>query len=294
MADKKEYYYLKLKEGFFDSDDMKILQKSNADGYLYSDILLKLYLKSLRTEGRLMFRESIPYTPEMISTVTNHQIGTVEKALKIFLQMGFIEILDNGAIYVSDIQNYIGKSSNEADRKREYRARIDAEKSTLAIEDNIATGQMSGQMSEQCPPEIRDRVRDRVRDRDRDKDKDRDNDGSNNISPSDISSIITEWNSIPDIHQIKKISPSSTRGKALAQLIAEFDLNDIFQAINNITKSTFLLKGNSKWHLTFDWFIKLDNFTKVLENQYADYKSGTSKSTKNMSTQEYLNATAGW
>lgn len=287
MADKKEYYYLKLKEGFFESDELMILQKSNPEGYLYSDILVKLYLKSLRNDGRLMFRETIPYTPEMISTITGHSIGIVEKALKILLQMGFIEILDNGAIYMSDIQNHIGKSSDAADRKREYRARIEAEKSNLTITNNQSAGQLSGQMSGQCLPEIRDRDKSiEIRDKDRYK--------SSDISPSDILSIMNEWNAIPGIQQVKKISPSTIRGKSLAKLIAEYDISDIFQAIHNISNSTFLLKGNDKWHLSFDWFIQIDNFSKVLNNQYADYKSGSAKSTRNMSTEEYLRATAGW
>ena len=55
MADNRKYYYLKLKEGFFESDEIKILE-SMKDGYMYSNILLKLYLKSLRNEGRLMYR----------------------------------------------------------------------------------------------------------------------------------------------------------------------------------------------------------------------------------------------
>ena len=78
MADKKTYYYLKLKEGFFDSEDMLILQGMK-DGYIYSDILLKLYLMSLRQDGRLMYRGIIPYTPDMVATITHHQVGTVEK-----------------------------------------------------------------------------------------------------------------------------------------------------------------------------------------------------------------------
>lgn len=161
MSDNKKYYYLKLKEGFFDSEDMKLLQAMK-DGYLYSDILLKLYLKSLRQDGRLMFRDIIPYTPDMIATITNHQVGTVEKAVKTLEQLGFIEILDNGAIYMTDIQNFIGQSSSEGDRKRRYRSAINAEKSRL-LENNSGTnvrtdsGQMSGQMSDNRPPEIRDK-----------------------------------------------------------------------------------------------------------------------------------------
>ena len=151
MSDNKKYYYLKLKEGFFDSEDMKLLQAMK-DGYIYSDILLKLYLRSLRQEGRLMYRDIIPYTPDMIATITNHQVGTVEKAIKILEQMGFIEILDNGAIYMTDIQNFIGQSSNEADRKRRYRSYINAEKSRLLM-DNRETfvGTDNGQTSDICP-----------------------------------------------------------------------------------------------------------------------------------------------
>ena len=56
MADNKKYYYLKLKEDFFDSDEMLLLQGMK-DGYLYSDILMKMYLRSLKNEGRLMDKD---------------------------------------------------------------------------------------------------------------------------------------------------------------------------------------------------------------------------------------------
>ena len=157
MADNKKYYYLKLKEGFFDSNDMKLLQGMK-DGYMYSDILLKLYLQSLRQDGRLMYRGIIPYTPDMIATITHHQVGTVEKAMKILEQMGFIEILDNGAIYMLDIQNFIGQSSSEADRKRSYRKAIEAEKIRISADGNETNGTTNdGQMSDKSTPENRDK-----------------------------------------------------------------------------------------------------------------------------------------
>lgn len=153
MADNKKYYYLKLKEGFFETEELKILQ-SMPDGYLYSDILLKLYLRSLRNDGRLMYKDIIPYTSSIIATLTGHQVGTVEKAVEILKQFGLIEILDNGAIYMMDIQNLIGQSSTEADRKRDYRKRIDAEKMALS---NNSTGQMSGQTDGQKSIDIEDK-----------------------------------------------------------------------------------------------------------------------------------------
>lgn len=135
MADNRKYYYLKLKEGFFESEEIKILE-SMKDGYIYSNILLKLYLRSLRNEGRLMYRNVIPYTPEILATLVGHQIGTVEKALKIFRNLELIEILDNGAIYMMDIQNFIGQSSSEADRQRAYYNRVKSEKALLQMSEN--------------------------------------------------------------------------------------------------------------------------------------------------------------
>lgn len=70
MADNKKYYYLKLKEDFFDSDEMLLLQGMK-DGYLYSDILMKMYLRSLKNEGRLMYKDYIPLEPESVTTTTS-------------------------------------------------------------------------------------------------------------------------------------------------------------------------------------------------------------------------------
>ena len=126
MADNKKYYYLKLKENFFDSDEM-ILLESMPDGYRYSNILLKMYLRSLKDEGRLMLSGKIPYSPEMLATVVRQPVGVVKEALKIFQELGLVSVLDTGAIYMMDIQNFIGKSSTEADRIRAYRAKVELE-----------------------------------------------------------------------------------------------------------------------------------------------------------------------
>ena len=127
MADNKKYYYMRLKENFFDTNEMKVLE-SMQDGYKYSNILLKLYLMSLQSDGKLMLNERIPYNSQMIATITRHSVGDVEKALVLFKDLGLIEILDSGAIYMLDIQKYIGKSSTEADRQREYQRKISCSK----------------------------------------------------------------------------------------------------------------------------------------------------------------------
>ena len=144
MADNRKYYFLKLKENYFD-DDAIVLLESMPDGMLYSNILLKMYLKSLKNGGRLQLDEHIPYTAQMIATLTRQQIGTVERALKIFMELGLVEPLQNGALYMSNIELLIGQSSTEAERKRAAR---------LANKALLPSRTKSGQMSDIRPPEI--------------------------------------------------------------------------------------------------------------------------------------------
>ena len=138
MADNHKYYYLKLKEYYFD-EDVIVLLENQPDGFLYSSILLKLYLKSLKNGGKLQLDENKPYTAQMIATITHQQVGTVERALRLFMELGLVEVLNDGAFYMSNIELLIGQSSTEGERKR--RARMELQKIPQAIADI-------------CPPEI--------------------------------------------------------------------------------------------------------------------------------------------
>lgn len=145
MADNRKYYYLKLKDSYFD-DDSIVLLESMQDGILYSYILLKLYLKSLKNGGKLRLDENIPYTAQMIATITRHQIGTVERALQIYEKLGLVEVLDDGTYYMSNIELFIGQSSTEGERKRRARQDVRGQKALC--------GQMSESIADIRPPEI--------------------------------------------------------------------------------------------------------------------------------------------
>ena len=254
MADNKRYYYMRLKESFFDDDAIKILE-AMPDGYLYSNILLKLYLKSLKFNGRLMYNERIPYNASVLATLTNHSVGVIEKALDIFEQLGLIEVLDNGAIYMLDIQNYIGKSTTEADRKRDYRNRIDEEK-------KIISGQMSGQNSDKSTPEIDIEIE---KDIDIDIEKERETEKRKRV---DYQRIVDMYNdtcvSFPKVHSI-----SDARKKAIKARLNTYSVYD-FKILFKKAESSDFLKGKNarNWSANFDWLIKDANMAKVLDGNY--------------------------
>ena len=153
MSDNRKYYYLKLKENFYNSETMVILE-SMQDGLLYSNLLLKMYLMSLKSGGILMLNDHLPHTPQTIATFTRHQVGTVERALKVFLEFGLVEILTDGAYYMTDIQLLIGQSSTEGERKKKERMRLKRQKLLPSGGADICPPYSQGDI---CPPEIRDK-----------------------------------------------------------------------------------------------------------------------------------------
>ena len=149
MSDNRKYYYLKLKENYFDEDAIVLLE-SMQDGILYSNILLKLYLKSLKSGGKLQLDENIPYTAQMIATITRQQVGTVERALQIFMKLGLVEPLQNGALYMSNIELLIGQSSTEGERKRRARLALQEQKALP----KAGADKCPPYQADICPPEI--------------------------------------------------------------------------------------------------------------------------------------------
>lgn len=123
MSENKKYYYLKLKENFFNKDEVKLLEQQE-NGFIYSNLYLKLCLMSLKGEGRLLFRNEIPYDEGMISAITNVPLDNVRAGLVLIQKLGLIKFVESGEIYMTDIQDMIGHTSSEGERKKLYRERL--------------------------------------------------------------------------------------------------------------------------------------------------------------------------
>lgn len=257
MADKK-YYWLKLHKDFFKRHEIRVIEEM-PNGKDYILFYLKLLVESITHEGKLRFSDAIPYNEQMLSSITNTNIDTVKNAMDIFIQLNMIEVLDDATIFMKEVEDMVGSESVWAEKKRVQRAK----------KDNVPL------LSPQCPTENRDKSED-IRDK-------------SNLTISkdivcqtetvrpDTKPIIEAWNSLSKISAIKPITKLSTSSKRYQSLIArlkDYSVEDILKAIENI-KGSELLKGNNRrnWIITFDWFVKPNNFPKVLENQYANYQS---------------------
>ena len=162
MPDNKKYYYIKLKDNYFDQDNIKVLE-AQENGYIYSLIIIKLSIKSARYGGCLMMTDKIPYSPDKIETlakIINHDVSHVRDAIRIASELDLITIVDGYQIWITQIQNMIGHSSTEADRMRKYRKQLDngkeqkKKKSVTNVITNVITNEQQMLECNKCTPEL--------------------------------------------------------------------------------------------------------------------------------------------
>ena len=124
MAEKKKYYWLKLKRDFFKRHDIRIVE-SMPNGKDYILFYLKLLLESIDHDGTLRFSDTIPYNEHMLSVVTNTNIDTVKSAMKLFIELNMMTVFDDQTIYMNEVDKLIGSETNWARQKREQRLGVD-------------------------------------------------------------------------------------------------------------------------------------------------------------------------
>lgn len=181
MSKTKKYYWLKLREDFFDDPQDETIQFITEQNPLYTIFYLKLCLKALRTDGKMLRyigNTCLPYDVDSLAKLTHMDKDTVRCAVALFEKIGLIKFLDSGELFLTQIDEMVGSETEEAIKKRKLRS-----KSALGIPDK---GTMSGQsrdivpeMSPPCPQnvhtekeiekelEIEKETRDRGRDREK-------------------------------------------------------------------------------------------------------------------------------
>lgn len=127
MEEKKEQkgdrlYWLKLKKDFFKRHDVKIVEKME-NGKDYVLFYLKLLCESLDHNGNLRFSDTIPYDENMLSAITDVNIDIVRSAMRIFISLNLIEVLEDKTIYMREVEKMTGSETLSAERVRRFRER---------------------------------------------------------------------------------------------------------------------------------------------------------------------------
>lgn len=121
--DSKRFYWLKLDKDFFKRHDITIIE-SMPNGKDYILFYLKLLCESTSHEGYLRFSPTIPYNEEMLATITRTNIDIVRSAIKIFAELGMMNLLDDGTYYLEQVNKMIGSETGQTIRKRQAKEEV--------------------------------------------------------------------------------------------------------------------------------------------------------------------------
>lgn len=119
MGDEKRYYWLKLKDDFFQSRKMKKLRKV-AGGDTYTIIYLKLQLLSINNDGVIEFEGTDEDIFHQLSLDIDEEIDDIKMTVAFCTTNDLIE-LQQDDLFLNDVPKLIGSEGASARRVRKHR-----------------------------------------------------------------------------------------------------------------------------------------------------------------------------
>lgn len=251
-----EVKWIKIVTDIF--DDEKILfieQLPEADSIIVIWFKLLTLAGKINNGGVLLFNDKLPYTDEMLATIFRRPINTVRLAIKTFEQFEMIEVINN-AITIPNWSKH--QSLDQLEERKEYMRNY--MRDYREKQKQLAEGKEVSK--------VNSKVNSKANVNALEVEVEREVDIEGDTTTSKYQIIIDSWNEL-GLAKIRSIK--SNRLKMLKARINEYSQDEVIQAIKSIGNSSFLKgQNNRNWIITFDWFIKPNNFIKVLEGNYLD------------------------
>lgn len=118
----KRYYWLKLKDDFFNDKRIKKLRKV-AGGDTYTIIYLKLMLATLDSDGIYEYEGIEEYLADEIALTLDEDADNVQITLNYLMQSGLMVELDENNYELPMVKESIGAETSSAKRVRAFRER---------------------------------------------------------------------------------------------------------------------------------------------------------------------------
>ncbi|PKE36848.1 hypothetical protein CW670_02645 [Macrococcoides caseolyticum] len=146
MAKTKRYFWLKLKEDFFNQKEIKLLRKI-AGGDTYTIIYLKLLLLSLKNDGKIYFDGLTDEFSEEVALEIDESVENVQVTMQFLQKKGLIafDTEHQDEFELTNIASMIGSETDKAAMMRRKRAR---EKEQKQLNGNNVTAELPDRYTE--------------------------------------------------------------------------------------------------------------------------------------------------
>lgn len=240
---RKRYYWLKLKEDFFEEKYVKAL-RSYPDGNALVVTYLKIALLSLKENGCVIYDGVMPTYEEELALALGEDKNIVKLTIEALLRMGAVEKLDNDTLFMIAIQKCFGSEGSSTERVRKFRA--------LHCNDTVT----------ECNTDIE------IENKRKEIEGDTENNSS--LPCCDYKSVISLFNSIcvslPSVREL-----TDKRKKAISGANKLLNGTTFEQLFHKVESSDFLTGRAGTWSgCGFDWVIKPANLVKIIEGNYTN------------------------
>lgn len=246
-----EIKWIKIVTDIFDDEKILLIETlPEADSIIVIWFKLLCLAGKQNNSGVFVMNGKIPYTDKMLSTIFRRKESTVKLALETFKNFGMIEIID-GAITIPNWgkhQNFDKiEKNNEYMRNymREYR-----NKQKLLAENNCKTNiKINSKTNVSGLEENRE---------------------DKNRKEIEYSNIIEIYNfNCPNLPQAQKLT--GKRKKSIKNFLKEFTVEQFEKICKIANNNSFLTGKNDRgWKADFDFLMRSDKATSILEGKYGN------------------------
>lgn len=234
--------------------------------------------------GMIYLTKEIPYTVEMLASECSVNPNTMKIAISVFQQWSMIEPVGDFFRIVSweKYQNIDGLEKIQEQNRLRQKKWYDKQKCLMQEnEPNVRPN-----VRNNVTPNVIVTLPNATEEKRIEENREEENITPSNegvyptVSQSDVQMVVDAWNNA-GLTNIRVCNRRSNRGKMLYQRLQDYGVCDVLQAIENASNSNFLRgQNNNNWVITFDWFVKPNNFLKVLEGNYNNRVSVASTAQK--------------
>ena len=263
----KKYFWLKLKEDFFDKRVIKKLRKI-AGGDTYTIIYLKLQLLAIKNDGKLFFEGVEENFAEEMALELDEDAENVKITLIYLEKNNLIETLSENEFLLPEVIESTGSESSAAARVRKHREN----KKALQCNTNVTECNKNVTLEKEI-------------------DKDIDDDRLNNKYIDYKKTLADEM-----ITEIKKIIPNQPTNQVeiilmsvfsqMIKSVNHFGKEKVIIALNYITNNDYLkTSANRNPGLFFKKFFDIENIYKIQAGTYEEHEK---KEILNLKTDEQI------
>lgn len=249
--------WIRLEIDMFDNKKIRHIRKlPEGNNIVLIWMMLLTMAGRCNSNGIIFLTENIPYTNKMLADELDFDESVIELALTILEKFGMIT-RDGTLLSIPGWEEHQNIDGLERIREQTRKRVAEHRKHQKELSEEERMPEIPEQIS--CEKDL--------------------------VKPGDVQKVVDEWNKLQQFGIQPIARMTARRTQMLKARIREYGMNKVMEALKNVQNSDFLMGKKTDFMINFEWFVKPNNFLKIIENKYhnrEDMRNGTDTTQRNV------------